>query len=254
MGKAFTSLEKAIDIISLFDSEHQDFSAHDISQKLKLPLSTTYKYLDVLLKRDFLSKDKDAKKFSLGLMFFKLGNLASAKIKPVDVARPHMQTLSKISGETVTLTVVKGWESLCVEKIETPKKIQLVVERGSSIPLHAGSSQTILLAYQDESFIEAMIEKRNLTKIGDNTLTEPDRLREELASIRKQGYAFSDSAVEPGAAAIAAPIFDNEGRIAAGLSVVGPRDRIRGEHFMELVDMVKEGAGKISYDLGWQPH
>ena len=55
------------------------------------------------------------------------------------------------------------------------------------------------------------------------------------------------------AAAIAAPVFDNEGRIAAGLSVVGPRDRICGENFMELVDMVKESAGKISYDLGWQP-
>ena len=72
MEKAFTSLEKAIDILNNFYTANQAFSAQEISSQLSIPLSTTYKYLDVLLKKGFLSKDPDTKKFFLGLTIFKM--------------------------------------------------------------------------------------------------------------------------------------------------------------------------------------
>jgi len=53
MEKTFSSLEKAIDILTYFYSENQEFSAQEISGRLSIPLSTTYKYLDVLLKNGF---------------------------------------------------------------------------------------------------------------------------------------------------------------------------------------------------------
>jgi DNA-binding IclR family transcriptional regulator len=253
MDKPFSSLEKAIDILSFFYSENQAFSAQEISSQLSIPLSTTYKYLDVLLKKGFLSKNPDTKKFFLGLTIFKMGNLVAAKIKPIDVAQRHMNDLANLSGETVTLTIMHGWESLCVEKIESLRRIKLSVATGDTLPLHAGGSSKILLAYQDDAFVDAMIKKVGLVALTENTITDPVRLKNELKLIRNRGFAYSDSEVDYGARAAAAPVFDSTGRIVAGIAVAGPKDRINDEKVKQLIDMVTECATKISSDLGYRP-
>lgn len=253
MDKTFSSLEKAIDILNYFYSENRALSAQEMSSQLSIPLSTTYKYLDVLLKRGFLSKNPDTKKFFLGLTIFKMGNLVAAKIKPIDVAQRHMKDLANLSGETVTLTIISGWESLCVEKIESSRRIKLSVAMGDTLPLHAGASSKVLLAFQDNAFLDAMIRNVGLTKLTENTVTDPDRLKNELKLIRSQGFAYSDSEVDYGARAAAAPVLDSKGRLPAGIAVAGPRDRINDEKAQNLIQSVIESAAKISSDLGYLP-
>jgi DNA-binding IclR family transcriptional regulator len=253
MGNPFASIEKVIDVLSLFNSERHEFSANEISQSLGMPISTTYKYLEILIKKGFLTKDAYTKKFSLGLTIFKMGNLVAAKIKPIEVALRHMNDLANLSGETVTLTMIHGWESLCVEKIESPRRIKLSVATGDTLPLHAGGSSKILLAYQDDAFVDAMIKNVGLVALTENTITDPDRLINELKQIRNQGFAYSDSEVDYGARSAAAPVFDSKGRLAAGIAVAGPRDRINDETAQNLIQSVIESAGKISSDLGYLP-
>jgi len=250
MSKPYASLEKAIDILSLFDSGHQGLSASDISKSLGIPLSTTYKYLDIFLKKGFLSKDENTKNVYLGLAIYRMGIRAAEKITLVNVGLPYMNALSKESGETVILTVLYGMEALCVEEIDSPRMVRLTLQKGTILPLHAGASGKILLAYQDESFVEVMIESRGLLKLNENTITDPEQLRREMESIRKKGFAQSDSEVDSGAGSVAAPIFDHKGRVAAGLTVAGPVDRILGGNRLKLIEMVTETAQKVSLELG----
>ena len=83
----FTSIEKAFDILGMFDVRNQELSAMEISKQLNIPLSTTYKYLDTLLKKGLVSKEPGAKKYSLGLNIFKMGIVAAAKISYVDITK-----------------------------------------------------------------------------------------------------------------------------------------------------------------------
>jgi len=253
MNKPFSSLEKAIDILNYFYCENHELSAQEISRQLCIPLSTTYKYLDVLLKKGFLSKNPVTKKIFLGLTIFKMGNLVAAKIKPIDVALPYMNDLATSSEETVMLTMVNGWEALCVEKIESPRRIKLSVATGDTLPLHAGGSSKILLAYQDEAFVTALIKNVGLVALTENTITDPAHLKNELKLIRERGYAYSESEVDQGATSAAAAVFDAKGRLVAGISVAGPAERINAETAQNLIQLVKENAGKISSDLGYLP-
>jgi DNA-binding IclR family transcriptional regulator len=148
--------------------------------------------------------------------------------------------------------MIHGWESLCVEKIESPRRIKLSVAMGDTLPLHAGGSSKILLAYQDESFVDAMIKNVGLVALTENTITDPVRLKNELKLIRSRGFAYSDSEVDYGARAAAAPVFDSKGGLVAGISVAGPRDRINDEMIKQLTEMVTECGRKISYDLGYR--
>ncbi len=252
MKASVSSLDKGIDILCSFDSEKAAQSAQSISERLNIPLSTTYRYLTTLENRGFLLRESGTNLFKLGFMLFRLGNIVSSQMKLVDIVLPHMKFLSSGSGETVLLTVINGWEAMCLEKVETNKMIKLSLERGSGLPLHAGASSKILLAYQKDSFINSMLKNKELARFTKNTITDATLLKEELKKIVKQGFAFSDQEADLGAKAIGAPIFNHKGEMAAGLSIAGPKERINNKNMPQLIRLVQEAAAKASHDLGYR--
>jgi len=250
MKNLVSSLDKGLDILCCFDFEKKAQSAQSISERLNIPLSTTYRYLMTLGKRGFLVRDSGTKAFKIGFMLFKLGNIVSSQMKLVDIVLPHMKSLSSDSGETVLLTVINGREAMCLEKVETNKMIKLSLERGLCLPLHAGASSKILLAYQKESFINSMLKNTALARFTKNTITDATLLKKELKRIRKQGFAFSDQEADLGAKAIGAPIFNHKGELVAGLSIAGPKERITNKNIPKLIRLVQGAAEKASHDLG----
>lgn len=248
---ALTSLEKALDILGLFDADCPVLSARQIADQLNLPLSSTYKYIDVLTKRGFLAKKTGSQKFRLGLMVSRLGNAFRSAFDLIDIVRPHMEALAQESGETIMLTAMEGQEAICLEKMEPRRLIKLSLDRGRKLPLHAGASSRILLAYQDDAFIETLIQQRGLPKLASHTITTPAKLKTELKKTRKNGYTVSDCEVDGGAKAVAAPIFDDKGQLLAGLTIAGPSQRIGHDLLAYLIVMVKEKAAQISRDCGY---
>lgn len=197
-------------------------------------------------------RNQETKNYELGFIFFKLGNIVSLRMKLAEIVSPHMKSMSYQSGETVLLTVISGWEVICLDKVEAQRLIRLSLERGSSLPLHAGASSKILLAYQKKPFIDSLLRNTVLTKFTKNTITDPVQLKRELKTIRAQGFCLSDQEVDWGAKAIAAPIFDHKGEVVAGLTIAGPRERINGKKHDQLIAMVKDFAQKASHDLGYR--
>jgi len=254
MTQTIVSLKKGIDILSLVGAVPGGLTALGISEHLDIPLSTTYRYLSILVEEELLHKDQDSVKYKLGLVPFLLANTVTAQKRLVDIGLPQMEVLAKHSRETVLLTVISGWKGICLEKVESPNLIKLSLDRGSSLPLHAGASSKILLAYQKESFVQALIEEVGLPKYTENTITDPDLMREELERIRRQSFAYSDQEADLGARAIAAPIYDHTGNAVAGLSLAGPKDRINDKNIPQLIELVKETAINISQQgLGYSP-
>ena len=253
MESQISSINRALEILCLFDSNYPELlSAQEISKLLKVPLSSTYKYLNILIEKQFLRKEAGDKKYRLGLMVYKLSRRFIHEMGFLDVARSYMKSLSDFSGETVFISVVDGWNGLIIEKAEPSKPVKLSVERGSILPLHAGAAQKVLLAYQKDSFLDAYIKTNGLTKMMPNTITDPDELRKELETIKEQGFAYSDSEVESWAMAIAAPVFDHEKRILAGLTIAVPSHQERKENLQELIGWVKDCSLKISRELGYK--
>jgi IclR family KDG regulon transcriptional repressor len=243
------SLIKGLDVLSCFDFDSQTISAQLISKRLNIPLSTTYRYLETLTAKGFLVRDGEKTNYHLGLVLFKLGNIVFSQMTTAGIVLPHMKAVAALSRETVLLAVIKGFEVVCIEKIEADHRVKLSLERGSSLPCHAGASSKIVLAYQDDTFITSML-KKNLAKFTHSTLTSGTALRREIRKIREQGFAFSDGEVDPGAVAISAPVLDHSGKVVAGLSVAGPRERMIPKK-EEIIKIVKEYAYRASLEFGY---
>ncbi len=251
MAKSFGTLEKAVDILCLFEMEQLDLSAQEIAEKLGMPLSTAYKYLQVFNQKQLLSRDEKTNKYSLGLTILKLGMLATEKFPVVEIAAPHLKALAETSRETALLSVLNGMDVVCVDAIESPRMVKLTVGKGGVLPIYAGSPGKLFLAYKEQSFVNKTIEATGLEKLNKNTITDSEALKKELALIRSQGFSKSDSEFDTGVGSLSAPVLDFKGRVVASLSVAGPAERVLGENEKRLIELVKAEARAISSELGY---
>jgi DNA-binding IclR family transcriptional regulator len=239
-------------LLECYDEKHDTFRAQDFSSQLDLPISTVYRYLEILTQHRFLHKNPLTKRYHLGILIHRLGRLAGDESSLVQVALPFLEDLSNQSHETVFLTVLSNGESVCIKRIESSQRIRLTIEEGVRQPLHAGASSRILLAYQTETFIKKWIASNDLHRFTPTTICNHADLLKVLKLTRKQGYTMSDSEVDAGSIALAAPIFGPRKKLVAGLSLAGPKDRMSNEVKEGLITIVVRVAGDISQQLGFK--
>jgi IclR family KDG regulon transcriptional repressor len=246
------SLAHGLNILLIFDTAHPSFTVAEISKRLKYSQSKTYRMIRTLVGYSLLQEIPGTARYSLGLNALRIGLLAQQSLTLSPVARPFMKELVGLAGETVLLTVVNGSRAVCLERVESEGAIRYTVfQPGASIPLHAGASSKILMAYLPEEEWDRIIAKEGLRRYTPSTITQKSRLKSHLREIRRRGYAFSDQEVDQDVRAIAAPILNATGQMVAGLSIAGPAFRINKKKVGFLKKVVTEYAERISTQLGY---
>lgn len=224
------SLERGLGIIFALDQHAEGLSTADLAQAAGIPRSTVYRYLSVLERYGLVSPAATGGgapvRYVLGNRFIALASHVPVEHELVKRALPLIVELSNRIGETVIITQVTGLQAICIERVESPGRVRLSFEKGAVLPLHAGASARVLMAYMTDAEVQEVIDRVGLARYTDNTITDPDELRRVLAETRARGYAISDEEMDPGVRAIAAPVLDRTGRARAAISVVGPRFRL----------------------------
>jgi DNA-binding IclR family transcriptional regulator len=126
--------------------------------------------------------------------------------------------------------------------------MQVVRAVGGRAPLHLTSVGKLFLAHEDPQRVRAYATRTGLTGHTRNSITDVARLERELATVRAQGSARDDEELELGVRCMAAGVFDDQGKLVAGLSVSAPADRLE-ESWLEKV---KDTAAQISAALGYR--
>jgi DNA-binding IclR family transcriptional regulator len=160
-----------------------------------------------------------------------------------------MTSLAASVDEAVLLTRRSGSQVVCVERVESTHPIRLSYERGQVLPVHAGASAKVLLAFSEPHEIDEALDGARLPKLTPETITDKRDLRRQLREIRARGYAISDGEADVGVRGVAAPIIDTSGRVAAGLSVAGPAFRLGDDRLSEVISEVTTAARTIGERL-----
>jgi len=260
-GSCLKTVDRALQVLLQFNDAHPEWGTGELAQILGLHRSIVYRILTTLERRGFLTQADHRGRFRLGLRLVELGNVVLANLDLRQVARPIMARLVRETGESAFLTVLSGDESVCVDKIESSQAIRVTLTIGGRYPLYAGASNKILLAHLPPETIDEII-ATGLEAITPDTITDPVRLKEDLARIRQQGWAYSVGELTPDVAAVAVPLWNSNGSLVAALSIAGLASQFGEDRLPLFISKARQTAEEISVQLlAWhgtstaeQPH
>jgi len=239
------AVERAMKILSAFDSDHGDRGVSEIAHLTGLHKATTHRIMMTLLNGGFLERAPDGERFRLGIRMLELGLGALRGLDLRRAAFPYMQQLVERFDETCDLGVFDRGMVLYVEVVHSRHSLTIAARVGRRLPAYCTASGRVFLAFLPPEVVDPVLSEP-LMPCTQKTTTSPDKLREELEATRQRGYAFDDQEFEEGIRAVSAPIRNIDGNVIAALSVPGPVRRMPSQRVAEIADALLEACGAIS--------
>ncbi|RLB07907.1 MAG: hypothetical protein DRG50_01375 [Deltaproteobacteria bacterium] len=245
------ALSRGLDVLDLLAAAECDLGFVEIARRLEIPKPSLLRILRTLTHKGFIVRNEATKKYRLGLKIIRIGNTVLGRIELRNLAREAMMELSRCTRETVELSTLDRDQLILIDQIESPEGIRLYQHIGSAYPyFHANAVGKVYLAYMNPEKRRKVLEKIGLPKITDYTITEMEKLEEDLEGVKARGYAFEDQELRLGLRRVASPIFDRENKVIGCLSVAGPIFRIDHRRRDEIGEMVRLRARELSERIG----
>jgi DNA-binding IclR family transcriptional regulator len=252
-GNAVRSVDRAAALLLALGESHGEAGVTELARKLGLHKSTASRLLATLQKRGLVEQDDETGKYRLGIVVIRLAERAERTLDLRSIAMPELERLARLTHETTGLGVLDGDQLLTVAQADGPNLVAVGDWTGRTVPLHCVASGKVLMAALAEREVMRLV-RRGLDKFTDRTIVDLEPLLEELARIRRRGYATAIGEYEPGLHAVSAPVHDARGAVIAAVDVWGPAFRLTPRRIPELATQVREAAAAVSLRLGGQPN
>ncbi|MBM7078718.1 IclR family transcriptional regulator [Micromonospora humida] len=244
-GRTVTS--RVLALLDAFSPASPALTLSELARRAGLPLSTVHRRVAELLAWGALERGGDGR-YRIGLRLWEVGSLAPRGLGLREVALPVMEDLYEVTHENVQLAVRQGLELVFIERIAGRQAVPVRTRVGGRFALHATGVGLVLLAHAPAEVQERVL-AAPLERYTALTVTDPGRLRRQLAEVRRVGYAVSDRQVTMDALSVAAPIRAPEGVVAA-LSLVVAHDRADP---VALAPLVQAAGRVLSRAMGSTP-
>ena len=241
-------IERIFALIDVLASKEEAVSLKEISERTGLHPSTTHRILNDLATGRFVDRP-EAGSYRLGMRLLELGNLVKARLSVRDAALAPMRDLHKLIQQPVNLSMRQGDEIIYVERAYSERSgMQVVRAIGGRAPLHLTSTGKLFLAADDPQHVRNYAMRTGLAGHTRNSITQLPTLERELAKARQHGVARDNEELELGVRCMAAGVYDDQGKLVAGLSISAPADRLEEEWLPKL----QSTANSISAALGYK--
>lgn len=244
------ALERALDILDVFDLDHPALTLTEIAARVGLAKSTASRLLAVLEERGWLERSPDTDRYRIGVRAFAFGQVYIQTTTLDAEAQPFLQRLARECGQTANLGVLHDGEVVHLAVVQPARPIRFDAYAGQREQAHCTGLGKVLLATLSDDELAAVVERHGLPARTTRTLTTLAALREQLAAVRAQGYALDDEESHLGLRCLALPVHDARGRIVASLSVSGLADEFTAEALARFRVACAAAAHELSARLG----
>jgi len=237
------AVQRTLAIFECFTHEHTSLTLQELSNRIRLPKSTTFRLVQSLDEAGYLVR-LDNQAYCLSFRFTRLAGLVRSTLDIRQIARPVMNELSQKVNETVTLNMMQDKHRVCIEVMDTPSPLMSVTKPGEHVRLVDGATaKTLMAALPRKEQQQALAYS---VKITGRRRTD---LQRELEHIRQQGYAVTHGERVLGLTAISAPIAGHAGEVRYCITITGPTVRLQPRE-RETVKLVTKAAADVSRRLG----
>ena len=244
------SAERIFQVVEML-AEHGEMGLMEISAALGLHKSTVHRLLMSLVYMGYAKQDAETQKYMLSYKIVSMAGKILDRMDILKVAKPYMERLSDLSGETVHLVQREGNNILYIYKIEAKVgTIRMVSHVGMVHPMYCSGVGKAIMATLTEKEVKQIWNESIIEKKTEHTITDYEEMKRVLAEVRECGYALDDEENEQGVRCIAASLRDYHNEVRYAFSISGPVSRMTRERVEELSVDVKKVQEELSRELG----
>ena len=248
-GAGLRSVSRALRSLELI-ADAGELGVSELGRRLGVHKATASRLAATLAERGLVERDPDTERYRLGFGLIRLAGAAMAGLDLVRTARPVLEDLADRTRETVNLGVLSGDDVIYVDQATGARSIVSVSWVGRRTPLHCTASGKVLMAFGPDAERERLL-SQPLRRETARTIVDAQALSAHLQQVRTRGYAETQEELEDGLNAVAAPVRQADGTVAAALSVSGPAFRVRAIDLPRLGRVTADAATAISRRLGF---
>jgi DNA-binding IclR family transcriptional regulator len=245
------SIERAIAILNCFSFERSKLTIDEVMKKTGLSKATAYRMLWTMEKNGLIQYDPRENIYRLGYKMVEYGGIVLENLDIRREAEPYLHQLFEETQHTVLLAARQYDTLQYLLRYDSDEGFQPQSYVGRRRVLHYGAMGTVFMAYLPQKEAEQLIEKCPLERHTPYTLTEPKAYFKRLAQIRQDGYFVDVDETFVGFTAIAVPVKDATGQVAAVIGIAGPSFKLVGETRQKIIALAKKAAYEISRRLGF---
>ncbi len=238
------SVHRALDVLEVVAAAGGILTIGEIAAAAGIPLPTTHRLLRTLVDRGYMRQTPD-RRYALGFRVLPLS--AAARSMVGAGAERVLGDLVETLGETANLAMRDGDRVVYVAQVPGRHAMRMFTEVGRRVDPHCTAVGKVLLAASGDDEARAVLERTGLTRQTPHTITEPDDLIEELAVVRRRGYALDEGEQEVGVRCIAVKVPTPATPLA--LSVSGPATRMTDELINQAYPVLRAAATRFATDL-----
>jgi DNA-binding IclR family transcriptional regulator len=246
------NLAKAVQILDMFSLKRPEWGIRELGRELGINPSTVYRLVTTLYQAGYLERNADTQLYSLGPMVLKLANLYTHFNPLPALARKVFESYAHRFGYNYYLGSLVHYEIVYLAVLDGQGPIKIVVEPGGTTAIHTTAIGKVLLAFKPDEFIRQFLDKSELKQYTSRSISDPDRLWEQIQLIRQQGYAINDGEHYDEVGSVGVPTRDSRGCVSLAVSLAYPRHLIYEKCLMldELIALAKEVANEIEMRIG----
>jgi DNA-binding IclR family transcriptional regulator len=244
------ALRHGLAVLDMFQMDRQTVTATDIARELGLHKSTASRIASNLTLSGYLLPATQGTGYRLSGKLARLGAIASVNTDLSTASAEHMRALVDDVGETCHIGVLEGHEAVTVALVDGSYSVRLHSWVGKRSEAYTTAMGKVLLAGLRESTLDMLFPGRRLKPKTGHTIETVAELKEQLAQVRKHGFALDNEELEPGLRCVAAPIVDHSGNVVGALTIAGASSRLSMARIDSYIAKVTSCAARISESLG----
>jgi len=244
------SVQTTIKIVeSLRDLDGAGIS--ELADALDLPTSTVFDHIRTLERNEFVVSDDDG--YHIGSRFLELGGFTRKQDVLYQVAEPEIQKMAHQTGEHANLMIEEFKKGVFYAIVEGEDAFQLDTYIGKKVHLSTTAAGKAILSELSDEEINTVLNEQGLPAVTEHTITDRERLYEEIETCRERGFAIDDEERISGVRCVGAAITDNSGGVLGAVSVSGPKSGLQDERFRkDIPDLVLRTTNVIEVNLKYR--
>jgi len=249
-------LERGLRILAEFSAREPVLGAPELSRRIGIPRTTTFRLLQTLESLGFLERVNGDRNFRLGVAVLRLGFEYVNSLELTDLGTPVLERLRDATGLSTHLLIRDQRDVVFVAKAQSHEPLfsSVKVHVGTRLPAHATVHGHVLMGDLSLDALKALYPEVQLEKYTERTPATVDELFERVQECVALGYGLSEASFERGISVVTAPVRDHSGGIVAAVAATVPRSDIGADdEKSRLVETICGAAVELSMRLNYRP-